>query len=200
MRRLLPFAALAALALPASAQDAAPPARDGIHVVGAWTLTVTDPDGSVVERREFHNDYVGGAVLPQILSGFLTQGRWQVIFDGAPSLCADSSGSESGCVIREPDPDDLEGPQFFDNLVVSSVSEDGAAVLRLLGSAAVTSAGSIMSVRTRHGVCDGDTAPESCGASASVGSSPFTYRELTADALAVEAGQTVNVQVDISFE
>lgn len=206
MLRPVLLAALAALALPASAQSSAhdSPERDGVHVVGEWTLTVLNRDGEVIERREFHNDYVGGGFLAVLLAGDTSVGNWSILItapDGSSPLCADVSGAPAGCVLREPDPDYFAtGPQYFDTLTVGVAADSGVTYLRLAGSVTASSAGTIQSVATRVNDCAPSVAPAECGEAEFAGSGPFTFRDLGAEALDVQAGQTVNVQVDVSFE
>ena len=219
MRQLLPLVALAALALPASAQVPDAPDRDGIHVVGAWTLTVLDPDGSVVERREFHNDLTerGADLLARLLSQGQTAGEPTVgLLSSDPSNpstapCRPSSfifdglGAYDGCYITT-DGARAAGivPGFTSrNLIVATIGAgDGVDLVtgvRLAGSATVESTSEIGVVRTFFGSCAPDSTPGDCVEMLPLRDA-FTERDLGTEALAVQAGQTVNVQVDISFE
>ena len=201
MLRLVLFAALAALALPASAQESVPdaPDRDGIHVVGEWTLTVLEPDGSVVERREFHNDLVssGASVIAGLLTGLLSHGRWYVLLQGSPSPCG-----SAGCRIDEVPAPNAE-PHWFGTLSANrraSASGGGLDTITLTGSFEAIQDGEIRSVATAEVNCPGGTVtPEDCAP----GQAERTFTSRVFDAgseLAVAAGQTVNVQVDITFE
>ena len=225
MRRLFSLVALAALTLPASAQDAPVPSdRDGIHVVGAWTLTVTDPDGSVVERREFHNDLTadGADFLALLLSQGHTTGDPMVGLLSDPSgttdLCDSSSfifnasGLDDGCYITTAEAviPALTLPYASRDLTVATMeSGDGsgrAIGIRLAGSTTVKTTSEIGVVRTFFGACTPDVAPETCtsvlppGGFNVASNNAFTERNLGGESLAVEAGQTVNVRVEISFE
>ena len=111
--RLVPLAALVLLlAAPAAAQfvPAAPPAEgpaappsEGIHVHGKWTVTVSDPDGSVADRYEFQNaltlqgaTLLTAVLLPEVdveVNGWairLDGGSSQVFIDSAQTLPAGS--------------------------------------------------------------------------------------------------------------
>ena len=215
MRRLLPLAALAALALPASAQDAlAPSDRDGIHVVGAWTLTVTNPDGSVVERREFHNDLRDSRLLVNLLSRQITQGTWLVsLYSGSTNsgdttgICTDSSNNDAACITVEARGTEFQdSPNIFKNLAIENYYEfnTGIRSFRMTGQITASNEGIIRVVETGASTCDQTIAATACQGGVTGGSSIgvvlFTRRDLGDEALTVAAGQTVNVQVDISFE
>lgn len=197
MRRLVFAAALAALALPAVAQSS-PPADAGIQVVGAWTLTVTDPDGAVVEERAFHNDLVpsGASVLSRLLIGALSHGRWYIRAQGSPSPCG-----SAGCQIDEIAAPNAE-PYWFGTLtsnLVASTAGGSFDTLVLSGSLEATQDGVIDQVSTVEVHCQGTVAPEDCAPGQT--DRTFTSRRLDAGSeLAVAAGQTVNVRVEISFQ
>ena len=214
MRQLLPLVALAALALPASAQDAAPepPARDGIHVVGAWTLTVLDPDGSVVERREFHNDLtsVGAeALVNLLLGGEIASGDLAVTLDVSNEYVGerpcDCTGNFTcanfflqGCVVSTTQFDVIQPDNVFPNLSASALDGDAdgrSDSMRLEGFATTENSSVVEVVRTYIAQCPSGTAD--CDSFPGV---LFTERELGTESLPLAAGQTVNVQVDISFE
>jgi len=51
---------------------------EGIKVHGHWIINVKNPDGTLVEHREFDNSLQnnGGAALVGLLSGYFTPGDW----------------------------------------------------------------------------------------------------------------------------
>jgi len=51
------------------ASEPEPVASDGIQVHGHWTVTVTNPDGTLDAVHEFDNDFVNIGLLPNLLSG-----------------------------------------------------------------------------------------------------------------------------------
>ena len=74
----------------------APAASDGIKVHGDWTLTVSNPDGSVDSVHEFKNKLLGGSALIMLMRGegilkFDGEGhpsdegtnQWKIAFDKA---------------------------------------------------------------------------------------------------------------------
>jgi len=55
----------------ASAQDTGDGATtEGIKVHGRWTIEVREPDGTVVERREFENALINPPLMANLLTGF----------------------------------------------------------------------------------------------------------------------------------
>jgi len=76
LMRLMIFALLVALTglvmACGQANEAEEPTGDGIQVHGHWTVTVTDPDGTVARVHEFDNafnDVTGSALLTALLAG-----------------------------------------------------------------------------------------------------------------------------------
>jgi hypothetical protein len=80
-------------AAPAKAAETAKPGSDGIKIHGHWVLEVKNPDGKLVERREFDNSLVTGApgpggapwptgsqLLTALLSGNATAGDPAIVF------------------------------------------------------------------------------------------------------------------------
>ena len=53
---------------------------DGIQVHGHWTVTVTDPDGTVDEVHEFENALMvsGKEILTGLLAGEATPDKWEI--------------------------------------------------------------------------------------------------------------------------
>ena len=187
--RLVPLAALALLlAAPAAAQfvpAAAPPAEapaappdEGIHVHGAWTITVSDPDGSVAGRYEFQNALTeeGAFDLVTLLRGGQVVDRWAIDLFGE-DISRQNIRIDPATVARER---------------TSPPSGDGVIVLAVSGSSPASSAFPIKEVITRI-----DYSSASGGFAAF--NQPFTAKVLDTP-IPVEAGQTVDVRVEISFE
>ena len=103
---------------------------EGINVHGHWTIEVRDPDGGLVERREFDNALIGGSVLAEIVGGLSVQGVWSI------TLRAISGNSPCGtvCGIFESS-FPLSGQTVFKTLSVSvPTSGPNAGKLVLSGS------------------------------------------------------------------
>jgi hypothetical protein len=98
-------------AAPAKAAEAAKPGSGGIKIHGHWVLEVKNPDGKLVERREFDNSLVtyngednfstGDQGMTALLSGNATPGDPAIVLiSSIPSganpatLCTTSSGAE----------------------------------------------------------------------------------------------------------
>jgi hypothetical protein len=70
----------------------AKPGGEGIKVHGHWVLEVKNPDGKLVERREFNNSLVSGGasisgdqILAALLSGNATPGGLSIAFISGPA-------------------------------------------------------------------------------------------------------------------
>ena len=182
-------AAQAPAAPPQSATAAIP---DGATVTmkihGSWTIVVVDPDGTVVERRDFENAFVGSNVM----TGFLTRstyvGFWQVRL--GPLLCQFGTTQKVShdCWIEEPGLGPNPTEFVFLNLQVTS----SAGTVRLAGSATMAYTASVTEVQTWVSACPTATLTQLCPPS------PFTSK-LLATPIAVQAGQQVQVTVVFSF-
>jgi hypothetical protein len=101
-------------AAPAKAAETAKPGNDGIKIHGHWVLEVKNPDGKLVERREFDNSLVTGApgtggapwptgeqLMAALLSGNATAGDPAIVFvsqvpgGGSPNPVDACSGGEA---------------------------------------------------------------------------------------------------------
>ena len=75
---------------------------DAIGITGAWTIDVSDADGSLDQHVEFHNEFVGQAVLADLLALTDTHSGWYVSVKGladngsATALCDVASTRCSG--------------------------------------------------------------------------------------------------------
>ncbi len=169
-----------------------------IGVSGAWTLTVYEADGTLVERREFHNDLVpsGADVLVSLATAGRSAGYWTVEVTGNPSPCLLNGGNASCLMFPATIPE--SGSNEFSNLVVSSLDQDADGAddtIALNGSLTAAQAGNIAFVITRLATCASSVSPDNC-----VGNqfSSFTERGL-ANPLSVDVGQVVQVEVLIGF-
>ena len=177
---------------PASGSSGVP--QEGIKVHGDWTLTVSNPDGTVAAVHEFKNGLSVGVGadrrLASLLGGDVVPGKWVVGFAVTPSdACGTGTG---GCHIAEP-------PLSFGqstNLTktIPTVGPD-AGKLMLRGSVRMVSAASISIVFTQMTVCAAATPPDTC-----VGSNVAEFtRKLLTQVIPVSAEQLVEVKVVISF-
>jgi hypothetical protein len=95
-------------AAPAASQSAPKGHHEGITIYGQWVIEVKNPDGKVVEHREFDNSLVGpngvygSNVLAGLISGFWTVGPWIINFDGTVSPCSTAPNPGGGCTIVSP--------------------------------------------------------------------------------------------------
>lgn len=168
--------------------EAAPPA-DTIAVHGDWTIDIYNPDGTLDERIEFENALVPENSLAALLAGDVALEEWVVRLandepDEAVSPC--DLGIGASCWLFEGTPP-VPGPNHFGGLAVTSQSGS----LVMAGNAVALNDGAILSVETWMQHPDG-------------GLSPFTKREFRGSGgevtpIAVAAGQTVQVEVVISF-
>ncbi len=102
----------------AEEDEKAPSAKqgsEGIKVHGHWVLEVKNPDGKLVERREFNNSLVtGGAslsgdqILAALLSGNASAGGFGIAFIAGPAATA---GIDTSSFCNAPAPGSLTPPQ-----------------------------------------------------------------------------------------
>lgn len=191
--RLVGLLALMALVLASCggvSPDAAGPS-EGIQVHGDWTIDIYNEDGSLERHVEFDNslDFGGSLYLAELLAGVSSVGNWTIeFFELSGNVCP--STALGNCIIQATvSTEDLD-----------PVGPAGAVdTVRLTGSAIVEADGVIDQVATRFATCAADVAPDSCS-SDPASNYAFTGKALdAADQRSVSAGQTVQVQVDISF-
>jgi hypothetical protein len=86
--------------------------HEGITVHGHWVIEVKNPDGAIVQRREFENSLTqhGPAILTVILSGNQVPGGWYISLQdpanprtGSPCQGLDNSitGAQGACFILQ---------------------------------------------------------------------------------------------------
>lgn len=181
----------------ASASDAAPSPDEGIKVHGHWTIEVRDPDGTLVEHREFDNALLGTGFLELVLARTKTVGGWQIsAFSVSPDeVCEEPAGTpHTECLIEEAT-DTSPGNNVFKTLVVSFTT---GVNLTLAASLIAQRDGIVSSVQTRYRTCASSVAPDNCPGGVPTGSSVFTRTTLS-PAVAVSTGQQVQVSVVFTF-
>lgn len=182
--------------------------HEGIKVHGHWTIEVRNPDGSLVNHREFENSLapVSAGGLAVILSRQFSVGAWILILtddaSATPDLCQPSFRSPGGeCRIAENSPTVLGNSS---NLTVGASGQTATTaypvILNLSGSVSVPNAGSIDSVESVFETCAATVSPSACftGSNSIIQSAAFTVASLGTP-VSVAAGQTVAVTVVISF-
>jgi hypothetical protein len=166
---------------------------EGIKIHGHWVIEVRNPDGKVVTRREFENEYVPGNLLPWVLTRQFTPGFWFVDVYSNPinnSPCAGNS-NRNICYIGQGGgfPDDSS------NLSSSTIKSDTAILLS--GSVTALSNGTIDTVESGIQVCAPTVAPAT---SCSTGTEPrYALTRTNPPQISVAAGQVIQVTVTITF-
>lgn len=167
---------------------------DTVAVHGHWSVDVLAPDGSLVAHHEFDNALSsnGRLTLPQVLAGEWTVEVWAIEAQGDPTHpCNGASGSPAPCFIRQGDFADADNN--FSGLTVASQGTVGAASLVLAGDMVVANDTSLDFVATRTSKClGGDCTAENLFVT-------FSEKSL-ASLIPVTSGQTVHIEVEISFD
>jgi hypothetical protein len=167
------------------------PSHQGIKVHGHWTIEVSNPNGSLVSRREFENNLSSPKALAGVLGRQNSVGSWAIFL----TPTSDTTGCGFFCRIFEPNVGASTAPDTSTNLLVT-VTNIGS-TLTLSGSIAAPSSLQIGTVYTRVGLCAASTSATSCSAGGST-LMDFTGTTLAAP-IAAQAGQTIAVTVTISF-
>lgn len=182
--KLLGVVALMALVIASCAggnPEAAGPS-EGIQVHGDWTIDIYNEDGTLDKHVEFANALDrGGAQLISLLTGQVSaSGIWELEFrPGCPSNSVDEC-SIKGVIAQ----------------AIDTGTDGRFDLLRLTGSTVVESDAEIARVQTQVGLCVSAVAPADC--TNGENNAPFTTKHLS-PTVPVAAGQTVDIQVDISF-
>lgn len=197
------------------AQQERPPAtprsegvpQEGIKVHGLWVIEVKNPDGGLVERREFENELMKGSgvqALLDLLTRSYSAGLWSIYLfsdnPADPQPCLQSSGVGVFCSVEEPSTL-LSGPYVFKNLKVSKSDSNAtmSGTMTLSGNAIPQKAAPIKTVQTSVLLCPSGIAPANTPAdSTCIRHSDFTRATLPTP-VNVSAGQTVQVTVTFSF-
>ena len=172
--------------------------HEGIKVHGHWTIEVRNPDGSVVTHREFENSLFPSPALASILARHNSVGFWTVALFPS-TLCNNTNGA--GCSIGEPGQTLLAWNSSNLSVTVSGNS------LVLSGTLLAVGGGTITTVQTDSWGCLPTVAPSApCQTgdnSTNLGFGPgggFIFTSANPNpGIAVSAGQTVAVTVNISF-
>lgn len=178
--------------------DSASGPAEGIEVHGHWTIEVRDPDGTLVERREFENAFFGSSLLVKTLGRTHTPGGWRISANSnaGEEVCETSGGAPSvACNMVEPTDANPLSPLNFKNLGVTVVGTD----LKLAGSLVASTDGIIKDVKTTLLTCEPSVAPDSCPGAAIFESENITGSPVSPSPISVQAGQQVQVNVVISF-
>lgn len=177
-------------------------ASEGIAVHGRWTIEVRDPDGGLVERREFDNalTIAGAAALAKTIGGLRVPAEWRVTLSrlstGGNSPCG---GAPAEC-IAVTSTMLLTGPNIFETLSVS-VPNSGPNADKLVLSGSVTALvdGVIDTVGSNILFCGPVRPPgTACGSGDLLGFSTITQASVS-PAVSVVAGQQILVTVVITF-
>jgi len=180
---------------------------EGIKVHGHWTIEVRDPDGTLVERREFDNALdpnAGNQTLTRILGRDQTVGNWQVwtTSPSAGEVCEEPAGTPIVvCYIVEAGDPDAVDNNYFQTLSLSLSSAPDPDSFNLSGYLTAQRDGSIEIVETRVDTCGSATAPDACvGAIIPPVEGMFVVTMTTLPSpIPVLTGQQVLVNVVISF-
>ncbi|MBI4489067.1 MAG: hypothetical protein HY694_08265 [Deltaproteobacteria bacterium] len=185
-----------------AAKEGASPSgpQEGIKVHGHWTIEVRNPDGTVVERREFKNALIGGSALVSILARQRSVGLWHVLLlagSGQTQPCSTAQGGGADCFIAE-SASSLSGPNVFKTLTVSVPTEGlNAGKLVLSGTATASNTTQIARVQTSNVTCSPNFAPSNCAPGTFLFG--ITLTTLTSP-ISVSQGQQVQVTQVIGFQ
>lgn len=163
--------------------------NEGIKVHGNWQFDIYNKDGSFDRKVEFENALVndGGDLLASLLTSTDAMGYWNVLLHSPSSICENNAPP---CEME----DGRNGNFHEYELEINKVN----ASVQLTGNVIIFSDGQITAVETEIQPCNGPSTPTSCSPFAFTYKT-FTYKDLSSSPVAVQAGQTVNVKVTISF-
>lgn len=175
---------------------------EGIKVHGHWTIVIKNADGSIASRHEFDNALYrdGQALLAALLSRSASVGPWYVLLDstgGVARPCI-AGGVPNPCAIAEPGAVLFPNLQNFPNLVMQATGTPATTIV-LSGSAKSPNGGQIEVVSTDLGSCSPTVLPSVCATSPSATFGFAFTQHFLASPIPVQAGQTIDVTVTISF-
>jgi hypothetical protein len=183
-----------------------------VQVSGHWVIAVKNADGSPAQRVAFDNAFLeqGSQALLILLLGLGHFGWWSVALGAQPRMTDEPVfGGFNFAEVHPPGKTDPQfgGSQKFGTLqVTNSIDENGMWFPILIGSATAEHDGVLRFVTSWIHICDLPPAP--CGNSKLAFSSttvpdstPPTYADgsAMADGLRVQAGQRVEVTVELKF-
>lgn len=185
---------VAKVVAPVAQKPAAKQAPKGMHtgitVHGWWKIDVRNPDGKLVEHREFENSLTTGGIAPTDITGdmfltglldrTITPGQWVVTLTAV-------NGTNFALQLGEPGPACANVGGCVQSLSIAPTGSDSGS-LALVGAVSVPlgtpSGASIGLVSTQNSA-------QNAGAFTTAFPSP---------AIQVSAGQLVNVSVTFSFQ
>ena len=170
--------------------------QEGIKVHGHWTIEVSDPDGTLVEHREFdnalHEEY-GAIALARVLARQRTLAYWGI------ELTSYAIQPYFKVELQETG-DPGTGAHMFKTLTVEFIdSGENAGTIILSGTATAHQDGKISYVQTNLHTVSPDQAPSAPQFTGTHWSSPFTESTLS-PGVDVSEGQQVLATVVLSFE
>ena len=172
---------------------------ESIAVHGHWTIEVRNPDGTLVECRNFENALTstGPWRLADILSRQKSVGGWKIgagAQDDSESPFMEPPASGRDCDVREPAYSSTQ-PWVFNNLTVSAPSSgDNAHKVVLSGTAIAQRDGKINKVSTGLWVLDSSLPP-----SGTYSGGGYTFTLSNVADVNVSAGQSITFTVVIGF-
>ncbi|MFH1809147.1 MAG: hypothetical protein ABIJ09_10410 [Pseudomonadota bacterium] len=174
--------------------------KQSIAIKGHWQIEVRNPDGTVTQRREFDNAFVGALSMQELMQRQNVIGAWHISLYGvgANPASACMATNPEPCVIREPQPPAQEDTRYSFNLSLTP-STSG---VRFSGSKVASRDGVVGRVDLGYTACPGNNSPESCAAwnVVQMESKAFTAHALTAgQEISLITGQQILVSVEVSF-
>lgn len=187
-----------------SAQSGGP--REGIKVIGEWSIVVRDDAGNVVQRSDFRNALdptQGGASLAALLSRGQQISEWLILLanSGPGTPPCGSPTDRRNCGLVERMSSQLPFTQSVDYVPSLTVGLDpsNATRVRLQGSMRATGSGPITTVNTMLSVCPaGPPSPTGCPTTQHFAF--FSGTQNFTNPPTVVQGQTIDVTVTFSFQ
>lgn len=194
----------------------------GIKMHGHWVIDVKNPNGTVVDHRDFHNSIQSGGqeYLIALMAGYVVPSDYGIAL--SPGICPLSGTvTSNACLIvrsLSTYPGQSCGILFYCATGLTynyNFPDSGGASMVLAGSITAPQAGTISYVETVSAFCQNNpstsafppstsatVSPASCTANPSSelpGSLPMSFTYLPSTPISVLAGQIVQVTVTISF-
>lgn len=196
------IAALVGAAFALALSDRSPRANatwdSGIAVRGHWRIEVRDPDGTLVERREFDNAFVDSDNLgAELLAGTASQGWLGIMISGGDQPCRIDGGSaQDPCRILPAGAMHVHADStVFANLETTVTDHE----ITLKGHMIAGKDGNIGSVATIMSTCGADVAPGTCAVSVMPADSGVFTSHSLGDLLDVLKDQQVIAEVTLQL-
>lgn len=181
-------------AAPANNETAADSQGTGIKVHGHWTIVVRSPDGSVASRHEFENSLMPGGqkFLASLLARQATPFNWAVAIG---AFCGTTAAVKACNLVEPAVANDAAAVTFYGQTLAPVLSVSApttgadAGKFIITGSVNAVVAGQVTQVKT-YAISHTTNA---------LLITSFTSTNLTQQAIAVQAGQVIDVSVVISF-